>query len=823
MRSTITSIDHGLVHRYLSGDDSRSQHRLLQSTAGHVSLQRFVHGVDFIADRPIKTLFSVWSGWVLLSNAFLTLASSVDHLQALAWMAIGILVLNVGYRLLRGASTLDDKTYQGYLKKLATFPMAADNTDIDRRELAAITWPRVSEENHFIDWHAKQIDLLASAHQWDRIANLMQSIRERFPLNADRAHLSFSLMGHLYKLHAQSFVLRSADKKAILKKLLRQWLKQQAGSPSVLSGLECASFFTSLMESENLSQLGRTSSHNTAVFLSLNRSEQQRIVEHLLAGDRRSLFVLVSLLMDTGRPLPPDIIEAVLEKFMLSQSHDPVDQENGRQMASLLILALCRQTPLNVSPASAAWLCHLYGRGENIMRSLCQFYDDAGDLLQERYMNIVQHLLSRALEYARLTPVPSADSPVSAAFVFYYPFLLRPEIVEYNRVMKPFDHDVSVSAIDRKQLAIIGFNGDGDYFMTELCVEEFGRGHDNVAKVRFYLWLLDNFIREIATDSLGGDDDQDGIRGRILARIKEVINELSNVHGEDERGNKIDELGIATIENQRIGRNFTFFLLRGLLAVTTISPEKRLQYFREIVECYRVLQQEDNLATLFFGFHDVAEIFGIENGAVDLVLGWAEQLFARGGYHTNKAAFDLLVPPSVEGVPGQNRIEHALLTHLVTLRPVAHRDRFLYFLDHCPVQDMHQYLAIFNAVLPINNSEGPRALKQWLGRMSGAQEARLIGVLIFALHSPEYFAPYQRSRGIFKKKAFLFVDEVQDTLQVFGRSTDLNYHGNTDIMKQLERFGFENKQLSRLASETSEQHFSADLEAGGREFGSASF
>ncbi|MCB1828219.1 MAG: hypothetical protein KDH94_07295, partial [Coxiellaceae bacterium] len=155
-------------------------------------------------------------------------------------------------------------------------------------------------------------------------------------------------------------------------------------------------------------------------------------------------------------------------------------------------------------------------------------------------------------------------------------------------------------------------------------------------------------------------------------------------------------------------------------------------------------------------------------------------------------------PLQLKSYDARFQIMNPMLMHLLTLVDEDSQNLFINFIDSCRDEDVKHHLVIFKPVLPINNQNALERFASWIGQKCAN---RVVAMLIFALHSPEYFASHRRSPGFYQEPPLL-VAEVQTILCSFNKPTNLNHNSNREIIDYLLHFEFNKAKLEQLKEAT---------------------
>jgi len=331
------------------------QHRFERAATNHLYLRYFINGADFMAQYPIKLAFLTWG----LLSIFNTLTPVSHGFQLLAYIPLFFLITTL-YKWIRGPKKTNPKVYAAYLDKLDNSIIAPDG---DSNKLRQVTYPENKDRAVFVNFHAKHIYYLSSLNEWECISYLLKSLRKRFFIG--QAYFYWPIARYVYHL-------RKANESSIeiLTSLLKNWLQQTTGKPTLATALTVMSFLMPVQLRASLLDFLKKDPHNGAAFSALNHSEQEKCIAHLMAGDLRSQLMLLVTLMQAKEDRFVDVLKVVItaiKKRKIIKSSLEL-----KQVAAQLIYSLLLQDEYDLEPNSTFYLCCWYGGSANIMDSIIQ-------------------------------------------------------------------------------------------------------------------------------------------------------------------------------------------------------------------------------------------------------------------------------------------------------------------------------------------------------------------------------------------------------------------------------------------------------------------
>lgn len=455
------------------------------------------------------------------------------------------------------------------------------------------------------------------------------------------AHYVYRLRLNRSGLHAKE------DPAKLTKGMLQHWIKQEVVAPCARTAVEFASFLSPLVDMERIDSLLKKQAVNAKMFLSLNKSDRKFVMDHLKAGDLRCQLVALNLLLDAEEPIPSDFLQGLLSKLMRASAETDEEKTTLHNIAHAILSHLLQQDFVELSPQATAWLCHLYGKGENILLSLTGLYRDFPVVVYRKIVVLARHLLARTLDYMHETPTNFFDTGTPDG-VFYNPSLMRNEVFgekgQFVRVSVGYNF---VDSLDLKKMVLVGNAEEIHSFMTSLASADMQPGNRDSLLVSLHYQLLFELVKRTSEDRFSEQDGKDGLRDRVLTVCLDSVANINSFRDSSEVSG-LDRFDTRAQHNlfpvmRSVGRNISFFLFKALLEARSVGIKTHCYYFLRVLEQYTQLINADSLAAVFYDCQKTVTNFQQETGAVSLLLGWLAELVSCKNEQTDRVAFDLLI------------------------------------------------------------------------------------------------------------------------------------------------------------------------------------
>jgi len=359
---------------------------------------------------------------------------------------------------------------------------------------------------------------------------------------------------------------------------------------------------------------------------------------------------IIKKIIDSGKLLEVlrVLMQTVYQKSVMYRGHylsDHIKEDlNGaRFVAESFINVLLKKEDIVLRPEEAAWLCHLYGRGNNIAQTVVSIYFSFPNSSWDTLDSFQEELLTKALDYIRVTDVPlransqDLDAIISDCFYFQR-WISRMNPSNNDYVLEEQPNLSGFSDQQKKAIRILGFGeqeiaslGDPEAgkfaasaFLSELVYQAKKSPEErNHSLVSLYYWRLSNLFFKVSQDvwrsSERDHSEAQSVRGALFKQQIYFLEILANRNeGHVDPGNKdiLDRL--------------VYFLLTALLNAREMELQHRCTYFAQILGVYFRYLGKETLSETLFELHSAADRFREPHGALCLVLGWAQALFLHG-------------------------------------------------------------------------------------------------------------------------------------------------------------------------------------------------